>query len=173
MQNQETVPTSDASSVVSSQESEQISQPPFNNTRSDLLNPKTLQLLENRANLLSESFNHLLGSLQTSMYAKSAITLQHIELYRNTVDKFCTDVHESIDSMESFMNRLNDLNQELKQMRNLYHNIKELRKTVEIIQHNVNNHQQNPSLIFLSSPAGEQEPSSNRNGVESTTYEQH
>lgn len=84
------------------------------------------------------------------MYAKSAITLQHIELYNNTVDKFCTDIHESIDSMESFMKRLNDLNNELKQMRNLYHNIKELRKTVEIIQHNVNHHyNNNPSSVIL------------------------
>ncbi|KAF0983797.1 hypothetical protein FDP41_007712 [Naegleria fowleri] len=165
--NEESITAHDSveSSEPSSQSSSEQQSQPLNNIRNGLLNPKTLQLLENRANLLSESFNHLIGSLQTSMYAKSAITLQHIELYRNTVDKFCTDVHESIDSMESFMNRLNDLNQELKQMRNLYHNIKELRKTVEIIQHNVNTHQQNPSLIFLSSPAGEQE-TSNRNDDE-------
>ena len=98
--------------------------------------------------MLSGSFNHLLGSLQSSMYAKSAITLQHIELYKKTSDRFCSDIHESIDGMESFIKRVHDLNNEMKNMRHLYHNIKDLRKIVEIIQYNINTGADMSSLLI-------------------------
>ncbi|KAL9656863.1 hypothetical protein ABK040_004397 [Willaertia magna] len=101
--------------------------------KSEFLNPKLLEVLENKICTLSESFNHLLGSLQSSMLAKSSITLEHMQVYQQASNNLCNQVNESITNMEIFQNKFSELDAELKNMRELYHQIKELRKLVEII----------------------------------------
>jgi len=96
-----------------------------------LLNPQMLHVLEIKAQQLSESFANLTGGLRSAMHATTAITLQHIQVHSQSVKEVCNSVKEDISVMESFTGRCEELNEQLRQMRSLYSEIKQLRKAVE------------------------------------------
>jgi hypothetical protein len=101
--------------------------------KNEFLNPRVFNVLEQKTRMLSESFVHLLGGLQSALHATSTITKQHVEVYQESVFHTCDTIDNNVRIMEQFAQKCEELNEHLKLARIMHSDIKKLKNAVEAL----------------------------------------
>lgn len=91
----------------------------------------TIEAIEKKSFLLSESFSNLLGSLKSHLHGTSGIVEQNLEVFKASTVDLCNETEDLIKQQEEFITKCKELDKEMEKIQVMYQEIKELRKNVD------------------------------------------
>jgi methyl-accepting chemotaxis protein len=98
----------------------------------------TIEALEAQANAAAQSLASLMASLNNSLHSVSSTSLEGICILHTSVDNTSTAVTDTITQMQNFLNKCQQLNHDMKACEELSKQIKEIRRTLDIMEPLIN-----------------------------------
>ncbi|XP_030856318.1 BLOC-1-related complex subunit 6-like isoform X2 [Strongylocentrotus purpuratus] len=98
------------------------------------IDPEAIQDLEKQCHMVADNLNLMLGHLSNSLHNMSAITVGHIQTYRDAVEKAGITVDHSVKAMYALMAKVEELNFSMPMVYDLAKQIKSINSQLDELE---------------------------------------
>ncbi|XP_041458079.1 uncharacterized protein LOC121410214 isoform X2 [Lytechinus variegatus] len=98
------------------------------------IDPEAIQDLEKQCHMVADNLNLMLGHLSNSLHNMSAITVGHIQTYRDAVEKAGITVDHSVKAMYALMAKVEELNFAMPMVYDLAKQIKSINNQLDELE---------------------------------------
>ncbi|KAL0489947.1 hypothetical protein AKO1_005479 [Acrasis kona] len=118
------------------QETTTVEDTEFNTSTDEATVPtkEMVQILEEKSKELTATFLNLTKEFQNSMNNKTSVIIQKEEIYKQCIEETTQSVTQNIQAMNTFIERCEEINNKLREVRVVYNQVKNLRKGVEHLE---------------------------------------
>lgn len=102
------------------------------------VNQELLDNIENSASHSAKSLQALSKHLHAQLQTLSSLSVQHMKLHKMSVENVSEEIASSVVSIQILISKCQQLNIELKNAETLQKDIKEARRFLDILEHQVN-----------------------------------
>jgi len=103
-----------------------------------LINKEFLESLERNAKVCAQNLVDMMDLMRSNLKSITGISLQHMEIYKQSSENMNEAVNTSISDMNRFITKCQDLSEDLKPLESLANDIKEVRKSLDQFEAQLN-----------------------------------